>query len=137
MPVSVDSPAANNGSPAPTRLSQPIETSPNKFLLYGITYLLSAPSDLSLNILGKDDLFMAFLHAAGVTDDNDKTECLAFARSIASDTILNHSRLIMHEALQDDFGDTTYSPTPCPNGTDSLAIMIKMRELRDAAINRP
>jgi hypothetical protein len=123
---------SNNGNSS-SNTGKPIETSPNKFLLYGLTYLLATPSDFSKNAMGDDVKVRDFLKKAGIDDNDAQDECIEFAHTVADDKALSNTMAVLHDGLQSDFGDITYSPTPCPNGTDSLSIMRKMNELRKAA----
>jgi hypothetical protein len=113
-----------------------IDQSPNKFLLFGITYLLATPSDFSKKVVvnGKLDTAMTtqFLTASGIENEAHQ-EILDFASSIVQDTTLRSTLGQLHDNLQSDFGELTYSPTPCPNGGDSVAIMKKMNELQKAS----
>src|SRR5215471_17253235 len=118
---------SNNGTVLNQR--KPIDASPNKFLLYGITYLMATPSDFSRTVVSNGVVDQAktiqFLKSAGIEDDAHQ-EVLEFVGSIVSNAALANTINQLHDNLQSDFGDQTYSPTPCPNSIDGVSIMQKM-----------
>ena len=113
-----------------------IEQSPNKFLLYGITYLLVTPSHFSELVkdgpIGSAKI-VQFLLEAGIEEEAHH-EIMGFAQSIALD--LKDIVSQVRQKLQSDFGVSSYSPTPCPSYSDCVSIMQQMNELRKASLRR-
>jgi len=109
-----------------------IDNDPHNFLLYGITYLLATPSEFSQNIAPKgDDAMKSFLGEAKIPTDG-QTACITFANKLMTDEGLKKALQALHAGLQTDFSDTPYAPTPCPNGTDSIAIMKSMAKISNS-----
>lgn len=127
-----------NGTTSDER--QRIDISPNKFLLYGVTYLMATPSEFSRKVVKDNTVDQAvavdFLRKAGIEEETH-LEILKFASTIAGNVALHNTINQLHDNLQSDFGDKTYSPTPCPNDLDSVSILRKMNELRKAQGTSP
>ena len=125
---------ATNGTPGPKKPT--IDDSPDKFLLFGITYLMAAPSDFSQNIVknGTVDETQArpFLTKAGI-DPARHQNIIDFANAIAGDSTLQTALSQLHAGLHSFSNDESYSPTPCPIREDAESIMQKMNELQKSA----
>jgi hypothetical protein len=128
---------ATNGTPAPKKIT--IDDNPDKFLLFGITYLLATPSDFSKNIVSNGSVdqtkAIQFFTDAGI-DPASHQKVIDFANSVAGDSALTATLGQLHDNLQSDFSPSgdSYSPTPCPARPDSVSIMRKMNELRKVVL---
>jgi hypothetical protein len=107
-----------------------LDKDPNKFLLYGVTYLLATPSHYNLEVSRHENLIRAFLTKAGV-DPARHDEVVKFTQRITGDVKLTLDMKTVNGSLQTAFGgaNVSYSPTPCPTEADSLKIMTAMAML--------
>ena len=112
---------------------------PNEFTLFGITYLMAAPSAFSTDVKDAagnvitpaivhqgDEQITAFLQEAGITDSTAVNLCIALARLIDTDAVLSDLLSKVHNRLQSSDFSMAYSPTPCPSHPASVAIMHAM-----------
>jgi hypothetical protein len=121
--------AGIDGSPQAEPIKS-LDKDPNKFLFYGVTYLLATPSHYNLEVSRHEDLIRAFLKKAEVDKDRHD-EVVKFTQRITSDEKLTIAMKDVNSSLQTAFGGTnvSYSPTPCPTEADSLKIMAAMAML--------
>ena len=115
----------------------PIENDPNKFVLFGITYLMATPGEFSTDstdnagntvtaiVRQGDEAIGQFLKDANVKD-SALQPAIDFAKQIDADPTLRSTMPLVHAGLQANFGPINYSPTPCPKRPDALAIMRAM-----------
>ncbi len=139
MPTSTVPDKTNATQPKSTPTS--IEDNPNKFLLFGITYLMATPGEFSTDSLDdtgslvkaivhqEDPAIALFLKEAGVQDSALQAG-VDFAKQIDRDPTLRSVMPPVHAGLQANFGPVTYSPTPCPKRLDAQAIIRAMVSIR-------
>jgi hypothetical protein len=109
---------------------------PNRFLLFGITYLLATPSQFAQEIVDfSNDLdadIRAWLTEAGVTDHAVQSKAIAFVKAAVKDPAVYSFMNGLRAALQGPFSATTtlYDGHQCPIEGDSKAMIGALAKLK-------
>lgn len=117
-------------------MPNPPVISPNqRFLLYGITYLLSTPSFLAQLVDTQGDVPQWLQTEAGITDASLRTLCLDFINTIKNATLpyafMNATRNSLRVVGTDMPG--MYDSSICPTRTESALILKTMSQINTAS----
>jgi len=102
-----------------------------RFLLFGITYLLSTPSDFA-NVFDRGGDVEKWLESADIKDKDVKKLCIDFANALRRHPVAYPLMNALRIALQAQLAQIApglYTDPPCPGQGDSLDIMKAMGKL--------
>lgn len=117
----------------------PIIQPSQRFLLYGITYLLSTPSYFAQLVDSQGDVTQWLQTDAGITDSAVRNLCIDFVNKVKNATLpysfmhaVRNSLQVVGQAMP-----SMYDNPPCPNGMESAQILRAMSQINAASAVAP
>jgi hypothetical protein len=113
----------------------PNPTNPYRFLLFGLTYLLSTPSHFAKLVVDASDNIpqdvRKWLISAKVTDTKAQDAAIKFIQTILADPSVYSFMNGMRAAVQGPFSTATglYDGHACPGSTDSQRMIEALSKL--------